>query len=329
MFEITKAGEVFVDFREQIKKAKILNKQTVFDYADKKGNKEARSHVYKLRKSKTAIDKVRKLEKAESLAYGREIDSIAKSLSLELTEMIEVHEAPLKALEEKERVRIMSHDQQLEDLREFQCNTPFPEGTLYSETLKARLLTLRSFKIDNSYEEFEDEARAIQANAIDFLNKTILYEQKREAEKAELEQFYKDKAEREKVEREQLIVQQAIAKQAEDAIKREAQIKAKQKVELARVEREKIEAITNAENNAKLKIEAERKKVQQAKEQADFNARVIADAERARKANVEHRRTINAGLLKAFEDCGCQSFIAKTIISKIAKNEIKNVQLNY
>ena len=39
---------------------KVENARLVFDYEDDKGNKEARSHVYKIRKARTSFDKLRK-----------------------------------------------------------------------------------------------------------------------------------------------------------------------------------------------------------------------------------------------------------------------------
>ena len=44
------------EFTAALAELKVDNKAMVFDYRDAKGNKEARSHVHKLRKTKTAID---------------------------------------------------------------------------------------------------------------------------------------------------------------------------------------------------------------------------------------------------------------------------------
>lgn len=50
-------------FRAQLAQLKEGNAKAVFNYRDPIGNKEARSHVYKLRQTKSAVDKVRKAEK--------------------------------------------------------------------------------------------------------------------------------------------------------------------------------------------------------------------------------------------------------------------------
>lgn len=50
-------------FRAQLAELKTNNEKAVFNYEDPAGNKEARSHIYKLRKTKSAVDRVRKDQK--------------------------------------------------------------------------------------------------------------------------------------------------------------------------------------------------------------------------------------------------------------------------
>ena len=70
---------VYDEFRGQLSELRDANAKTVFDYEDPKGNKDARSHVYKLRQTKSAVEMARKEEKAESLAYGRRVDEQAQT----------------------------------------------------------------------------------------------------------------------------------------------------------------------------------------------------------------------------------------------------------
>jgi len=58
-------------FRAQLKELERWNSQAVFDYEDEKGNKEARSHVYKLRKTKSAADNVLAKEVITAIAQGK------------------------------------------------------------------------------------------------------------------------------------------------------------------------------------------------------------------------------------------------------------------
>ena len=105
-FAVARINDVFADFYKQLEEAKKVNEQTVFQYETPAGNKAARSHIYKLRQSKSAVESKRKEEKAESLKYGKDLDSEAKKITAEIEEMISVHDAPLKEIEERETVRV-------------------------------------------------------------------------------------------------------------------------------------------------------------------------------------------------------------------------------
>ncbi len=83
------------------------NANLVFDYEDKQGAKDAKSHIAKLRKAKTAIAAVHKEAKAEALAFGRRLDKKKNELTGEVDEMIAVHKDPLDAIEaEKTRIAL-------------------------------------------------------------------------------------------------------------------------------------------------------------------------------------------------------------------------------
>ena len=98
----------YSEFRAQLAQLKADNEAAVFDYADPAGNKEARSHIHKLRRTKTAVDAARKAEKDASLQYGRRVDSEAKEIITQIEDMIAVHESPIKEIEEREAARKQS-----------------------------------------------------------------------------------------------------------------------------------------------------------------------------------------------------------------------------
>lgn len=106
VFESPKPIAVYDQFRAQLAEIAADNAAQVFDYEDEQGNEDARSHVYKLRKTKSAIEKARKAAKAASLEYGRRVDGEAKDIVAQIEEMIEVHAAPLKAIEDREAQRV-------------------------------------------------------------------------------------------------------------------------------------------------------------------------------------------------------------------------------
>ncbi len=93
----------FDEVRATIAKYKRENANLVFNYEDPQENKDARSHVFKLRKAKTRISEVHKTTKAEALAVCQAIDKEKRVLIADVEEMIEVHAAPIRAIEEKAR----------------------------------------------------------------------------------------------------------------------------------------------------------------------------------------------------------------------------------
>ena len=86
------------EFRNQVVDMVKINAATVFDYDSDKGEKEARSYVYKLRQSKAAIDKKRKELGEDLVSRKKLIDGEAKLLIETVEGMIDVH---MKPLEEK------------------------------------------------------------------------------------------------------------------------------------------------------------------------------------------------------------------------------------
>lgn len=90
---------VYNEISATITEYKAENENLVFDYEDKQGAKDARSHIAKLRKVKTKIATVHKEAKSEALAFGRRLDAKKNELTGEVDGMIKVHKDPLDAIE--------------------------------------------------------------------------------------------------------------------------------------------------------------------------------------------------------------------------------------
>ena len=93
---------VFDEVTAEMAEYKKENSSLVFDYEDPQGNKDARSHIHKLRQAKTKIADIHKVAKAESLAIGRSLDKKKNTLTADVNEMIDVHYKPVKEIEERE-----------------------------------------------------------------------------------------------------------------------------------------------------------------------------------------------------------------------------------
>ena len=96
---------MFDEVASIIAEYKAENEMLVFDYADPQGEKDARSHIAKLRKVKTKVSEIHKDAKAEALAFGRRLDAKKNEYNGEVEKMIAYHKDPLdKIAAEKQAV---------------------------------------------------------------------------------------------------------------------------------------------------------------------------------------------------------------------------------
>lgn len=93
---------LFDPIRADIDALAKLNAEAVFDYEAAEGNKLARSHVYKLRLVKGRIAEAHKVAKAEALEVCKTLDGLKRDYTGQVDAMIEVHEKPLRDIEERE-----------------------------------------------------------------------------------------------------------------------------------------------------------------------------------------------------------------------------------
>lgn len=256
--------------RADLEKIKAANEGLVFDYTKPKGLKAAKSHIFTLRKVKGDIERCRKAAKAEALEYGRKVDSAAKELVAEVETMIDVHEAPIRAIEEREAARKATHEAKLATLA---MPEELPEK---SDAIKQVMDGIATTTIDESWEEYEAPARKLRDQTLEALAAKYQSALAREAEAAELEKLRKEQAAREQAEREA-----KIAAEAAEKAKREAEEAAK--AEAARKEAE-----------ARAALEAERRKSEAAAAEAERVKREAAEAEAARKAEEDRKAAEDA-----------------------------------
>lgn len=79
-----------------------INKDMVFDYRDKKGNKAARSHIAMLRKAKAPVNDTHKRLTEEAKRFKDAVDKDRRELIGLIDEMIDVHSEPLQKIEAEE-----------------------------------------------------------------------------------------------------------------------------------------------------------------------------------------------------------------------------------
>jgi hypothetical protein len=251
-----------------------------FDYDDKWGNKEARSHVAGLRRLKGRIERARKDAKAVHLERGRAVDATAKTLEEAVQGLIEPHELALQRIEAVEEARIACHRAVLDRIAALGDLSTIATAT-EAEARLAELATIDSFEL----EEFATAGANRLADAIDAMEAHIQALRQREAEQAELEALRAEKAAREEQERQEVIRQQAIADERaraeQERIAAEAAA-ARREADAAAAAEATRQAQEAAERRA---AEAERQLAEaQAREAARLQAEAEAQAEAARQA---------------------------------------------
>lgn len=334
----TKEIAVYKPFWSELEKLKQDNEKLVFQYHTPKGNKEARSHIYNLRKRKGDIERARKAEKAEALEYGRQVDSQAKEIVAEYDAMIEKHQAPLDEIERREAERVAAHESVLSAIQELGAIDAFnPPG---SDGLKQRLESAEAVVVDSSLEEFEEKAQATKDEVISKLNQMLEARLKEEAEQAELARLRREQEEREKREREEAIAREAVERarrEAEEKAQREreeAEAKAAAEREAAqRRERELQEAAERAEREKEAAEERAKLAAKEAEDRVKREAEEAARKEREeaerREANKRHKAKINNAAVAAMVAGGMDEQQAKLAVTLIAKREVPRVTISY
>lgn len=317
---------VYNEFRGQLDDLKRLNDSVLFDYDSPQGNKEARSHIYKLRQTKRAVDKARKEEKAASLEYGRQVDAQAKAIISEIEAMISIHQSPLDRIEQKEKDRIAAHQKRIEEMRELSADT---NEDISSDILIAKKAQLDSYKLGEHWDEYEVVAARVKESGLTSLNAQIKRQKKLEAEREELAQLRKKQ---EQIEREHREAE--IARKAEERARAEAEEKANAERQAAeRREQELRMAAERAERErAEAELRADRA-AEQAKKQAEIEAHAKAAREaeesRQREANKRHKQSVDKKARDALIKAGIDKAAAELAINCIASGDVPNVRIEY
>jgi colicin import membrane protein len=326
----------FSEFESQLAKLKDDNSKAVFDYASAKGNKEARSHIFTIRKIKGDLERARKDAKDAALQYGRLVDSRAKEISGELDAIIEVHDKPLREIEEREAARVAEIKARIETLNHYQSAAHDTPAELWREFLAEAEV----FALDDTLQEFKSVAAITKDQAITEIKARLVAREAYEAEQAELARLRAEAAERERQDHERKIAEQAAAKAKADAeAEAERQRQAMLREQEAREREQREEASRQAlaiETAKREKAEAEEraaKAEQRAKENAEREQRERESAERAaaekRETDKKHKAAINNTAAADLVAAGLTEEMARIAVTAIAKREVKHVSIAY
>lgn len=219
-------------------------KSFVPDISTKRGRDEVASIAYKVARSKTHIDNLGKDLVADWKKKSKEVDSLRKSARDRLDTLKDEVRKPLTDWENKEKERIEKHERKLADIRLFEVRSE-----MSSKQIKDRFQDLESLMVDETWEEFEEQAKALKKEVLASLETIYDRQLKAEEEKAELERLRKAEEERKQKEREE-----QIAREAAERARREAEEKARKEAEA--LEKAKADAIAQKEKAEREKEEA-------------------------------------------------------------------------
>lgn len=326
--------QLYSEFTAQLEKLKADNSKAVFDYESPKGNKEARSHIFSIRKVKAALEQARKDAKARALEYGRLVDSKAKEIASELEAMIELHDKPLREIEEKEKARIAEHERQIaviEALGETRGN---------SELLRLTIASVEDTRLGARWEEFETAAARAKEKALVVLKERLAAAVTHEAEQAELARLRAEAEARAQKERDEAIARDAAERarrEAEEAAERQKQadLRAQQEREqkAAAEAREREIALERAQRE-KAEAEARAAKAEkEAKEKAERDLAYKQEQERLaaekREADKKHHAAVNNAAVDALVSAGLSREMAVIAVTAIAKRQVPRVSIAY
>lgn len=343
------------DIDSTITKIREEAKNLPTDMSVRKNREEVASFAYKIARSKTAVDKVGATLKAEYAEIPKKIDANRRVYKEAFERLQEEVRSPLNQWEQAEKERVQRHEQRIESIKQ---NTELGDDAC-SVSIGSALDMLSDLVIDESWEEYEQEAHRVKASAVANLTAQLEKRKKYETEQAELEQLRKAAAEQAQKDREAQIAREA-AEQARKEAEQAAQVErekaereriaaemaaeqAKRDLELAeqrriaaekqaeadriaaeqKAERDRIEAQARAKQQAEAAAQAERDRI--AAEQAKAE-----EEKAAREADHEHKATINRAALAAIQSAGqLTDEQARGVIRAIVKGQVPNVTINY
>lgn len=358
--------EAFSQFRADLVVFKKEQSSIVFDYDTAAGEKDARSHMHKLRLSKGAVERARVSEKSDILERGRSIDAAAKDITAELDGMIDVHAQPLKEKADREQERVDGIKLRLQGIVD-------ARGIDYAEYDTPELLdclkAAHLIVVDDTFEEFALAAQAERDETVRVLTNAVTVRQKYDLEQAELAQLRANEAERIEREATEKATREANEKKerervaAETAARETVEREQAERLNNERIERERVAAEEQADrdriadeekaaSNERERILRDERAAALSQAAAETAARELAEkkaieataaAERQvkdkaaaevlaterREQDKRHRGKINTAALNALIENGIKKDDAKRVVELIASKEIPNVAISY
>ena len=315
------------------------------DVTTRKGREEIGSVAMKVSKSKTLTEKYAKDLVAEEKARIKLIDDDRIQFCKKMDSLRDEILAPRDAWEQAEKDRVSGHNAFIMSF--VVMSAPQAYENRDSDFIKGIISEIENTVIDDSLEEFKDQAELAKFKALEVLRPALTDREKYEAEQAELERLRQAEQLRQQQERDA-----QIAREAAEKANREAEEKAR--FESERVQREKLaseqrEARLVAEKEAAvLREEALKRKAIDDAKQAEINKQQAIEAERQRieaeqlaqvesvrkeqerrEADVAHKKQICSEALKGLTDLGVDEAAGRAILNAINNGQVPHVSIKF
>ena len=317
-FQKFTAKELFARLEEQAM-------SVVFDLTNPKERIALKSHVYKIRQSKTAFDSHGSELKKQYTEVTSKIDAERKVFKTECDILIEKLLAPLVEIELAEKKRTEDIKARIQAIKDFLDPTYLDNST----QIKANIANLKAIEIDGSFQELESQAKLAKYETLEELEKVLAYRINLEHEEAEAIRIANEKIEADRIKKaeeekqRQIKRDERIARDAAEKAQREAEEKAR--FESERVEREKRE---QAEKAAREKQEADQREAQLKlqKEHAELREAQLKQKaiDDAKQAEIDKQNAIEAERLRIESEQKAQAEAAEK--AEIARQENKKLR---
>ncbi|GGE30213.1 hypothetical protein GCM10011360_17840 [Primorskyibacter flagellatus] len=285
------------------------------DYTTEAGRKEAKSLAAKVSRSKTLIDEVGKEQNEERNRLNKEVNALRNLATSRLDALRDEIKAPVVEWEKKEAERVRLHMLAMDafDLGRVSSNNS-------SIDIQGVINSIRDTKIDETWEEYEADAKAAKAEALVKFQADLGIARQREDQEKELEALRAEKAKREAEDAER--AEKEASEKAEQERKAEAErqskeaaaaAEAKAKADAEAAERRHKEELAAAQRRADEAAAAERAQIEAEK-------KAEAEAEEKRRSDKLHRMQITTEIvvaMKALKPEGYEDIVDAMIDGKI------------
>lgn len=351
----TKAAAIFSDNNLKTILGRIEEEVLKFepDLKTATSRKEIASIAHKVSRSKTFIDdKGKELTEDWRKKVG-EINEHRKEAKEFLDNLKVKVRAPLTKFEEDEKIRVATYRNKIQLIESW--GDRLFNLTLNSEEVSKNISNIESEVIDESWQEFQEEALTTRENALEMAKQCLQDVIKKEQEAEELAQLRKEADERKRKDHEDMIAKNAAEKAKKEAEEKAASEAKKLQEEKDKLEQEKIEsekrarefearkiqeakdAEEKAEKEKLAAVEAEKEKFRIAELEKAKQAEIARAKEEKRVANQEHRKSIETDVIQSLSDCindmiegdSTADDIAAHIVSEVSNNNVYKMTIQY